>query len=87
MKTNMTDGQKKFYMDQAMATYAREIENTSGRVDGLKIVAKEAYENGDLELFYGTKKKIALLVDEARTMYEELERIRSEYMRLEGVAF
>ena len=85
MKKNMTEGQKKFYMDQAMATYAREIENASGRVDGLKIVAKEAYENGDHDTFYKTSSKIKELVDDIRTMYNELERIRSEYVRLNGV--
>ena len=86
MKTNMTKGQKKFYYDKAIRTYEREINNTSGRIEGLKVIAKEAIDNKDLELLAKTKKKIDVLIGDGIIMCEELERIKSEYVKLFGVA-
>ena len=84
MKTNMTEGQKKFYMNKAMATYGREIENTSQRIDGLKVIAADAIGKKDISTLEKVNKIIKSLVAEQKTMYEELEVIRSEYIREYG---
>ena len=86
MKTEMTKGQMKFYYDKAMRTYERAINNTSGRIEGLKVIAREAADNQDLETFAKTKNKIDVLIGDGIIMCEELERIKSEYTKLFGVA-
>lgn len=86
MKTKMTDGQIKFYMNKAMETYKRGIMNASGRIEGLKVIAKEAIDNNDLEALNKVQKKINVLVEDLDIMNGELERIKSEFEKLYGVA-